>query len=413
MNSYGKCKLIAEHAMRRALTVSAVCAFLTLLLPAGCAVPPQASPPSVKPGHARSYYQRGIYYGGRGEIALAIADYTMAIQIDSNFMEAYTKRGLANMGANWEASVRDFNKAIALSPGDHRLYFYRGDAHNLNEDIDRAIADCDRVIAMNPRSPEAYWSYYRRACWLESHGRIREAIGAYEEFIEKARSVRGQSTYEGSVVTGAFTGALVGSGGDPFAASVGLAAGLLPLLDHLDHPKPNVHKDRQAFAREKIAELREIEVAYQNAGGDVSLSSIAVGMNRRQVIARTLEDGYYVTLKPDVEVAVSRSGNIDVRILMVLRFQDEMLVAREDFSLSQLLALPETDVQTPSVFSVFAKQRREIEEELRQRGKIIFADEDLVAAIAYDSAAKGKRILVFNFSNGNLVSYGTRSRSLW
>lgn len=392
--------------MRQELIVSVVCAFLTVLLAAGCAVSPSmAKPPTVKPGHAESYYQRGTYYHGRNEVAPAIADYTMAIQIDPDFVDAYVKRGLANIGADWEASVRDFDKAITLCPGDHRLYFWRGDAHTLNEDIDRAIADYDRVIAMKPRSAEAYWSYHRRALRLESHGRIREAIGAYEEFIEKARPVRDQSFPKDSMVMGAVTGAL--SGGNAIGAGVGLAVGLLPLLDF---PSSNAHKDRQASAREKIEELREIELAYQNAGGDVSLSSITVGMNRRQVIARTLEDGYYVTLKPDVEVAVSRSGNIEDRILMVLRFQDEMLVAREDFSLSQLAALPETDDRTPAAFS---RQRSEIEEGLRQRGKIIFADDDLVGAVAYDSAAKGKRILVFNFTDGKLASYGTRSRRLW
>ena len=392
--------------MRQELVVSAVCAFLTVLLAAGCAVSPATvSPPTVTPGNARSYYQRGTYYHDRAEVAPAIADYTMAIQIDPDFLDAYVKRGLANIGADWEASVKDFDKAIALCPGDHRLYFWRGDAHTLNEDIDRAIADYDRVIAVNPRSAEAYWSYHRRALRLEGHGRIREAIGAYEEFIEKARPVRGQSSPKDSVVMGAVTGAL--SGGNALGAGVGLAIGLLPILDY---PSSNVQKDRKASAREKITELREIERAYRSAGGDTSLSSIAVGMNRTRVIARTLGDGYYVTLKPGVEVAVNRSGSMEDRVLMVLRFQDGVLVSREDFNLSQLVALPDTDDRTPGAF---AKQRSEIEEGLRQRGKIILADDDFVGAVAYDSAARGKRILVFNFSDGKIVSYGTRSRRLW
>jgi uncharacterized protein (DUF1786 family) len=87
-----------------------------------------------------------------------------------------------------------------------------------------------------------------------------------------------------------------------------------------------------------------------------------------------------------------------------------VLAAREDFSLSQLAALPDTDDGTPTAFN---RQRNEIEEELRQKGKIIFSDDDLVSAVAYASTAKGKRILVFNFSDGKLVSYGTRSRRLW
>jgi len=391
--------------MRRALIVTAVCAFLTVLFPVGCAV----SPPSVKPGDARSYYERGIYYSSKpGQRAQAIADWTTAIQIDPNFVEAYIRRGRANVAVDWQAFVRDFDKAIALCPGDHRLYYTRGNAHAMNDDIDKAVADYDMVITLNPQSPEAYWSYYKKPQRLESHGRIKEAIKAYEEFIEKAGPMPAspQSPYKTSVVTGAVVGSL--STGNAFGAAVGLAAGLLPLLDL---PKPRAHEDNQALARERIAELREIELVYQDAGRDVTLSSIAVGMNRRQVIARTLGDGYFIPLKRDVEAAVSRSGNIEDRILMVLTFQDGILVSRKDFGLSELVALP--DIKSQTVYDRTGGRRSEIEEALRQTAKIIFADDDCLAAVGYDSVAGGKRILVFGFSGDKMAWCAARSRKLW
>jgi hypothetical protein len=403
--------LYRRMAMRHGLTVVVICCFAALLLPAGCAVSPHgaASPPDVRPGDARSYYERGAYYQDRMEVPQAIADYTMAIHIDPNFGQAYIKRGVANMAADWEASVSDLDEAIRRFPGDYRLYFWRGDAHTLNDDMDRAMADYDRVIAMKPDSPEAYWSYHRKALRLEGCGRIRQAITAYEEFIEKAKSpglLHQASSGIDSRVIGGVIGAAA-SAGNPFGAAVGISAALLPLLDY---PAPRVSEDQKARARKTIAELREIERVYQSAAGEMSLASIAVGMSRRQVVARTLGDGYYITLKPGVEVAVRRSGNMEDRVLTVLRFRDDTLVSREDFRLPELAALP--DVNSRASISL-GRQKSEIEEELRQTGRIIFADDDFVAAVAYDPAARGKRILVFNFSGGKVVSYGTRSRRLW
>ena len=47
-------------------------------------------------------------------------------------------------------SVIDFNKAIYLSPRNASLYFYRYLSHSVLSQYDEAIADCKKLIELEP-----------------------------------------------------------------------------------------------------------------------------------------------------------------------------------------------------------------------------------------------------------------------
>lgn len=376
-----------------------VLGLLAFLFLAGCS----SSPPAVQPGDATSYYMRGKYYQDHGiKPAQAVADYTTAIDIDPNYVNAYVKRAFANMIVDCQASVRDFDKAIELLPEDPALYYWRAYVHIMNDDIDQSLADYDTVIAKKPSSREAYWSYFKKALALESSGKISAAIEAYEEFMDKAGSppVTFPPLDARTVIIG-------GTG-------LYLFEGVLPALSE----PSQTSKRNRAQAQNSIESLTEILRMYDKMGEDAALSKISIGMNKYEVYACTLRDGYYMTIKPEVVAAVNRSGNLETRIFSVLKFKDQALVSKEDFLVSQLVALP-IDYPQVSSDSLWhggidpSMKKSEVHERLEQNGKVIFEDDNCIAAVVYLPVVKGKRLIVSNFADGKFVSQNVSSRKLW
>ena len=61
------------------------------------------------------YYARGIAASEKGEVELAIEDYTEAIALNPEFAEAYYQRGLAySKKGEIERAIEDYTKAIAI-----------------------------------------------------------------------------------------------------------------------------------------------------------------------------------------------------------------------------------------------------------------------------------------------------------
>src|SRR5260370_37932 len=71
----------------------------------------------------------------------------------------YYDRGLAFLDKNQLApAIEDFDEAIRLNPKDADAFSARGDAHRLNRDPFRATNDYDRAIALKPDDAGAYKS---------------------------------------------------------------------------------------------------------------------------------------------------------------------------------------------------------------------------------------------------------------
>ena len=66
---------------------------------------------------AESYLDRGNGWLKKGEFARAIADYSIAIEFDGAYEDAYYNRGMAQVGKrDLEGAIRDFDQAISLNP---------------------------------------------------------------------------------------------------------------------------------------------------------------------------------------------------------------------------------------------------------------------------------------------------------
>jgi tetratricopeptide (TPR) repeat protein len=75
---------------------------------------------------------------------------------------AYLNRGNGHQFKNDnDRAIADYNQSIRLNPGDARAFYSRGNAHSNKAQHDRAIADFGQVLMLNP----AYASALNSRCY--------------------------------------------------------------------------------------------------------------------------------------------------------------------------------------------------------------------------------------------------------
>ena len=88
------------------------------------------------------YYTRGIGSSEKGEVELAIQDYTEAIALDPKFAGAYYQRGLAYAkNSELDKAIEDYTRAIELKPDYADAYYSRSKAWLRLGKQDEAKAD--------------------------------------------------------------------------------------------------------------------------------------------------------------------------------------------------------------------------------------------------------------------------------
>ena len=56
----------------------------------------------------------------------------------------------------YDKAIADYDEAIRLNPNDASAYYERGQAWHSKDDLDKAIADYDEAIRLDPRHARAY-----------------------------------------------------------------------------------------------------------------------------------------------------------------------------------------------------------------------------------------------------------------
>lgn len=87
----------------------------------------------------------------------AIADYTVAISHDPQFVDAYLRRGMLKdfQSDDPKGAMDDFNQAIWLNPKSNLAFFFRAIAKQRKNDYDGAIADYSVAISIK-ETADAY-----------------------------------------------------------------------------------------------------------------------------------------------------------------------------------------------------------------------------------------------------------------
>ncbi len=95
---------------------------------------------------------RGILYNHMGEYAAAFDDFDAALELISNFPEAYINRGNAYFYTGQVGrAIADYNRAIQRrSAKRHTAYFNRGLANESQKQHDQAFADFVRANELKP-----------------------------------------------------------------------------------------------------------------------------------------------------------------------------------------------------------------------------------------------------------------------
>ncbi len=145
----------------------------------------------LDPANALAYNNRGRAYADKGDHDRAIADYDKAIQLDPKFAQRLQRRGNAYFAkGDYDRAIADYDEAIKLDPKYAFAYHNRALAYReqgrlrprhrrlrrgdqarseihlgvqqprlrllRQGDYDRAIADYDEAIKLNPKFALAY-----------------------------------------------------------------------------------------------------------------------------------------------------------------------------------------------------------------------------------------------------------------
>jgi tetratricopeptide (TPR) repeat protein len=113
----------------------------------------------IDPDYVNANYNRGLAYSALGQWNKAIADYSKTIEIDPKFATAYSNRSVAynNLG-QWNKSIADCTRVIEIGPNCKDTYSNRGIAYcNLGQ-WDKAINDYTKAIALDPNYATAYYN---------------------------------------------------------------------------------------------------------------------------------------------------------------------------------------------------------------------------------------------------------------
>ena len=103
------------------------------------------------------YNNRGLAKYNVKDYEGAIADYNMAIKLDSNYTLAYNGRGNAKKDLkDYQGALADYNQAIKLDPNGAYAYYGRGAVKFYLKDYKGAIADCNQAIKLDSNLAKAY-----------------------------------------------------------------------------------------------------------------------------------------------------------------------------------------------------------------------------------------------------------------
>lgn len=126
---------------------------------------------SRKQDRVDAYVNRGQEYYVLKDYTAAIADFDMAIKLNSNEVLAHGNR--ANcfyMLKKHDEAITAYSRAIQLDPGFTAAYTGRGLAREAIGEKDAAVADYKKALSVKQKYQDGAWAHKRATEKLKEHG---------------------------------------------------------------------------------------------------------------------------------------------------------------------------------------------------------------------------------------------------
>ena len=131
------------------------------------------------------YFLRGIAKYNMDDLLGADADFTLAIEKNPVFTNAFTYRAITRSRlGNYDDALQDFHEAIELRPDLPNPYYSRGVTRLLNKQYKEAIEDFDMFIRHEKKVADVYIN--RGMSYLY----LKDTLQAYENFTTAIRTNR-------------------------------------------------------------------------------------------------------------------------------------------------------------------------------------------------------------------------------
>jgi tetratricopeptide (TPR) repeat protein len=140
---------------------------------------------------AETHNNRGIAYRMKGDLDLAIQDYSQAIKLNAKLAGAYNNRGVAyDRKGEFERAIQDYEQAIKLKPSAE-AYFNRGNAQLGRHQYAAAIDDYNQALKLRPDLAAAI----DNRCWARAVvGILKQALADCNEALRLSPNNAGTRT---------------------------------------------------------------------------------------------------------------------------------------------------------------------------------------------------------------------------
>jgi len=112
--------------------------------------------PTPTPPDAAFFQKRADTNLGKGEFALAVADYNKAVELKADDPVSFLNRGKAHYNLkSFDKSISDYDRSITLNPKESVAYFNRAVSHEKMGNPTKAMADFQQAIQLDSASEPA------------------------------------------------------------------------------------------------------------------------------------------------------------------------------------------------------------------------------------------------------------------
>jgi tetratricopeptide (TPR) repeat protein len=137
---------------------------------------------NLKPDFVEALTNRGNAYVNQGDLTQAVLDYNEALKLNPNLVEAYNGRGAAYIDqGNFTKAIADFNQTLTLKPNYVEAYNNRGNAYLMQDKFVEAIADYNKALEINPGIAEVYTG---RGTAYRNQGNSAQAISDFNQAVK-------------------------------------------------------------------------------------------------------------------------------------------------------------------------------------------------------------------------------------